>query len=186
MLRRIVIVVAAACLTSAVAGAQETATPAGAGPVEIAAVPGGGMFFMKSTTGTEPDFSNYTMGTSVIGNINRWIGIEGDLSWALGMRQGLTFNQTALTDQKTPTMMSYTGGVLYSPWGSDRRIAPYGAAALGGMTMFNASSVENLGVTSNENYLVTNFGGGVKWFPIPHWGARADYRYYMIHNNADA
>jgi hypothetical protein len=46
------------------------------------------MFFMKSANGTEPKFGNYTLETSVVGNVNRWIGIEGDPSLALGVRQG--------------------------------------------------------------------------------------------------
>jgi hypothetical protein len=70
-------IVLAVCLISATAAGQETGQPVGAGPVEIAAVPGGGTFFMKSSNGTEPKFGNYTLATSVVGNVNRWIGIEG-------------------------------------------------------------------------------------------------------------
>jgi opacity protein-like surface antigen len=185
MVRKFTIVLAA-CLLSSTAAAQDVTEPVGAGPVEIAAVPGGGMFFLTSSNGTEPKFGNYTLGTSVTGNVNRWIGIEGDVSLALGVRQGLTFNQAALTDQKTPTMLGYNASFLYSPWGSDRRVAPYAAAGLGALAMFNTDDVENLGVTRDRTHLTSNIGAGLKWFPVPRWGVRFDYRFFMIRNDQEA
>jgi len=190
MLRRISIALSLAsafCLAGARAYAQqESAEPVGAGAVEISASPGGGTFFLESTNGTEPKFDNYTLGASFIGNVNRFVGIEGDLNLALGRQQTLTFPGTSLEDQKTPTLFGYNGSALISPWGSDRRVSPYVAVGLGAMTLFNTTDVEAIGIFDRRTFFTTNAGAGLKWFPVPHWGVRGDYRYFMIHNNTDA
>jgi opacity protein-like surface antigen len=173
-------------LVGAHAYAQEGSAPVGAGAVEISASPGGGTFFMKSTNGAEPKFDNYTLGASFIGNVNRFVGIEGDLNLALGRQQNLDFLASSLDDQKTPTMVGYNGSAIISPWGSDRRVAPYVAAGLGAMTMFNTTDVEAIGIFSRRTFLTTNVGAGLKWFPVAHWGVRGDYRYFLIRNNDDA
>src|SRR5215210_3813479 len=102
MLRRVTIALSLAsafCLAGARAHAQEGAELVGAGSVEVAAAPGGGTFFLESTNGTEPKFDNYTLGASFIGNVNRFVGIEGDLNLALGRQQTLTFPTASIADQ---------------------------------------------------------------------------------------
>ena len=188
MLRRISIalsLVSALSLAGNRAYAQDSAELVGAGAVEISASPGGGTFFLQSTNGAEPKFDNYTLGASFIGNVNRFVGIEGDLNLALGRQQTLTFPNASF-DQKTPTMLGYNGSALISPWGSDRRVSPYLAAGLGAMTMFNTTEVEAIGILNRRTFMTTNVGGGLKWFPVPNWGVRGDYRYFMIRNNEEA
>ncbi len=50
--------------------------------------------------------------------------MEGELGASLGMRQSVTFNQRALSDQRTPNMMAYNGNVILHPAGSDRAVVP--------------------------------------------------------------
>jgi hypothetical protein len=144
------------------------------------------VFFVPSSSEAEPKFRNYGLGAAVTGNINRWVGLEGDLTFAVGMRQNLTFNNALLTDQKTPNMLTYSGNVIVNPWGSNRSVVPYLAGGAGALTMFNRTDVENLGVTTNQTYFTTNLGGGIRWFASQNWGLRGDYRLIMIRNKDDA
>jgi len=165
--------------------AQDTG-PVGAQHVEIAAIPIGGMGFVESNNGAQPKFNNYVLGVSATGNVNRWVGIEGDLNFAVGRRQDLTFNGATLANQKTPNLWSYTGNVIVNVVGSDRMVVPYVAVGSGGLTLLNTPDASNLGFTTNQTYFTSNVGGGVRWFPVPHWGVRGDYRYVMVHNNVNA
>ena len=186
MSRSIVTFVAATLLGVSTAYSQEIG--AGAGRMEIAAFPGGGIVFTESGKGAEPDFTNYALGGSFTLNVNRWIGFEGEVGGSFGVRQNLTFNREVLTDQKTPNTWNYMGNVVYNPVGNDRTLVPYATGGLGGLTMSdsNASDVANLGVTRNETYLTGNAGGGLKWFATRHAGLRLDYRLFMINNKDTA
>ena len=186
MLRKTLMTIGVLTIAAGTAIAQETTGSAGAGRVEVTAAPIGGLFFMPSSSDVEPKFRNYGLGGALAGNINRWVGIEGDVAFAIGMRQDVTFNGALLADQKTPNMLTYSGNVIVNPWGSDRRVVPYLAGGAGALTMFNAADVENLGVTSNETYFTSNIGGGVRWFASSNWGLRGDYRLIMIKSKDEA
>jgi hypothetical protein len=159
---------------------------AGAGRVEIAAAPIGGVFFMPSADNEEPRFDNFGIGAALAGNVNRWWGLEADLGLAIGRRQSLTFSGVPLVDQKTPNLWSYSGGVVINPWGSDRPVVPYIAGGVGGMTLTNTGVTDSLDVDDNHTFLTTNVGGGLRWFATTHWGLRGDYRLFMIRNRDDA
>jgi opacity protein-like surface antigen len=168
-----------------ISGAAAQEVSAGAGRLEVTAFPGGGIFFTEGSS-TEPNFGNYALGISFTANANRFVGVEGELGGGLGVRQTLTFNARTLTDQKTPSMLAYNGNLIVSPGGSDRPLVPYVAAGLGGLTMFNASDVEALGVTKDHTFLTMNTGGGVKWFAANGWGIRADYRFFRVQDQDNA
>jgi outer membrane protein with beta-barrel domain len=178
MLRRVLMVLAAAAFGVGTAYAQEGG--AGAGRVEIGAFPGGGMFFTQSTQGNEPDFGNYALGGSVAVNVNRWIGIEGEGGGSVGVHQSFNVAGNTFTETRTPSTYSYNGNVVFHPAGSNRAIVPYATAGLGGLTMSPYSGVENLGFTNYETFLAGNFGGGLKWFSTRHFGVRGDYRFFMV------
>jgi hypothetical protein len=178
MPRTLVTFIVATLLGLGSAFAQEGG--AGAGRIEVGAFPGGGMFFTSTTKTAQPDFSNYALGASFTTNMNRWIGVEGELGGGIGIHQALTFNEGTLTNQKTPNMMAYNGNLVFSPGGSDRAVVPYATGGIGGLTMFNTTDVANLGVTANETYFTGNLGGGLKWFSTRHWGVRGDYRFITI------
>ena len=87
--------------------AQEAAP--GPGTVEVSVIPGGGTFFTEGSDSQGPSFGNYDLGGSVTVNFNRYVGIEGEVSGALGVTQSLDFNGTSLNDVKTPHMLNYSG-----------------------------------------------------------------------------
>jgi hypothetical protein len=176
----------ALALVASVASAQEQSGSAGAGTVEVSATPLGGVFFMPSESTNEPEFKNYGLGGAIAGNFNRWFGLEGDLAYAVGRRQDLIFPQTVLIDQKTPSMLNYTGSLVFNPWGKDRRVVPYVAGGMGGLTVFNATSTQDLAIVTNQHFLTTNLGGGVRWFMGNGWGLRGDYRAVMLKGRDDA
>ena len=45
-------------------------------------------------------------------NFNRYVGVEGEVSGALGVTQTLDFNGTSLNDVKTPHMLNYSGNLI--------------------------------------------------------------------------
>src|SRR5258706_12104609 len=74
--------------------AQEVAP--GPGRVEVSIIPAGGMFFTKDTNTLEPSFGNYDVGGAVAVNFSRYVGVEGEVSGAVGLSQALQFgNLTA-------------------------------------------------------------------------------------------
>lgn len=184
MRSKVLMGVLATFITAVSAYGQEIG--AGAGRFEIGAFPGGGMFFTESTNGTEPQFGNYALGASFAVNVSRWIGIEAEGGGSVGVRQNFDVGSVAFTDQRTPSMWSYSGNLVVHPWRSDRAVVPYATGGLGGLTMTPYGEVETLGVTSYETYLMSNVGGGLKWFSTHHFGVRADYRFFMVKNNDGA
>ena len=165
-------------LGSAQAFAQE-ATP-GPGTVEVTIIPGGGTFF---TSGDKcPSFGSYTLGGALTYNVNRVVGIEGEVGGTLGVSQNLQFG--AVTSKtKAPDQLNYTANlVLSAPTHSS--VTPYVTGGIGGLTMFERPT---LGVNGSETFLTGNVGGGVKWYaPNGRWGLRGDYRYLAVRANDSA
>jgi hypothetical protein len=186
MLRKLLICCAVTLVAAGTAWAQEGAI--GAGKMEVGAFPGGGVLFMESGNGSEPNFANYALGGSFTLNFNKWVGVEGEGGGTIGVRQKMTFKGAELTDQKTPNSWLYMGNVVVNPMGNDHVVVPYGTAGMGGLTMcdFNSTDIANLGITKNETFLMGNAGGGMKWFATPHLGLRADYRLFIVKNKTDA
>ena len=173
----------AAVLSSSIAFAQETT---GAGRIEVSAFPGGGVFFGSSSTETEPKFGNFTVGAAFTLNFNRWVGVEGEVGNAIGIKQDMTFNGATLASQKTPHFFAYNANAVINPIGNDRAFVPYVTGGLGGLRLMQTDEVANLGVTEATNYLTGNVGGGLKWFATRHWGARGDYRLMVVNDNTSA
>ena len=61
----------------AVAGAYAQESSPGPGVVEVTYMPAGAAFF--TSKGNSPSFGNYGFGTAVTFNVNRYVGIEGEL-----------------------------------------------------------------------------------------------------------
>jgi peptidoglycan-associated lipoprotein len=177
--------VMAISLAARSAGAQEaTARP---GAVEVTYMPAGAAFFTSKDdssgeTDPTPNFGNYTFGTAVTVNLNRVIGIEGEIGSMIATKSGLQFG-TLGDDLKAPNMLSYTGNVVVSPW-TGHALVPYATGGIGGMTMFERP---RLGVLSDETFLTGNVGGGVKWYAAnKRWGLRGDYRFAATRGKDDA
>jgi hypothetical protein len=148
---------------------QET-TP-GPGTVEVTVIPGGATFFTGGNSGSS--FGNYNLGGALTYNINRIVGLEGEVVSSLGIAQDLQFG--GLTAHgKTPNTLAYTGNVVLSlPTRSS--LVPYATGGVGGLTMFQRAS---LGINSADTFLTGNVGGGLKWYaPNGQWGLRGDYRF---------
>jgi Outer membrane protein beta-barrel domain len=160
------------------AHAQETSdAPA---LVEVTYMPAGAAYFASKED--KPSFGNYGFGTAVTFNLNRFIGIEGELGAMLATTSDLQFGDLS-SDVKAPNMLNYTANIVVSP-GSGRSFVPYAAGGIGGLTMFERPA---LGVSSDETFLTGNVGGGVKWFaPNKRWGLRGDYRFAVTKSKDDA
>jgi hypothetical protein len=183
IMKRILFTVALAALVGVTtASAQERA---GAGRIELGMFPGGGVFFGSTSNEAEPSFGNYAVGGGLTFNANRWIGFEGELGSAVGVKQSFTFDGTAFTRQTSPCLFAYSGNIVVNPFGNDRALVPYAATGVGGLRLLKTDEVAVLGVRNPTNFLTGNVGGGLKWFSRNHWGARADYRLIAVDKNVN-
>jgi opacity protein-like surface antigen len=159
--------------------AQETSP--GPGTVEVTVIPGGATFFTSGNRGSS-SFGNYNLGGALTYNINRIVGIEGEVVGSLGIAQDLQFGGLT-TNRKSPNSLAYTGNVVLSlPTHSS--FVPYATGGVGGLTMFEKAS---LGVNRAETFLTGNVGGGLKWYaPSGTWGLRGDYRFMATRSKDNA
>src|SRR6267142_4682634 len=158
--------------------AQETSP--GPGTVEVTVIPGGATFFTSGDRGSE--FRNYNLGGALTYNINRIVGVEGEVVGSLGISQDLQFGGLT-SNLKSPNTLAYTGNVVLSlPTHSS--VVPYVTGGVGGLTMFDKAG---LGINKAETFLTGNAGGGVKWYaPNGRWGLRGDYRFITTRSKDDA
>jgi hypothetical protein len=160
------------------AHAQET-TP-GPGVVEVTIVPGGVGFITSKNGG--PSFGNYGFGFATAYNINRYVGIEGELAAMVSTTSDLQFGDLN-KNIKAPNFLNYTvnGVVTAARFGPT---ALYAAGGIGGLTMFERVG---LGVADDHTFLSGNVGGGVKWYaPNSRWGLRGDYRFLVTRSSDTA
>ena len=158
--------------------AQEAAP--GPGTVEVTLVPGGTTFFTSGDKG--PSFGSYTLGGTLTYNINRIVGIEGEVGGTLGVSQDLQFGGIT-SNQKGPNQLNYSGNlVLSAPTHS--AVIPYITGGVGALTMFERPSI---GVIGTQTFLTGDVGGGLKWYASNgRWGLRGDYRFIAVRSNDDA
>jgi len=152
----------------------------GAGAVVITIIPGGGTFFTESKNTTGPSFGNYDVGAGVEVNFSRYIGVEGEVSGAIGVAQDLQFGG-ATSNLKTPNFVNYSGNLVVSA-ANRSSVVPYVTGGIGGLSLFERAG---LGINDTETFLTSNVGGGVKWFN-GRWGLRGDYRFIAVRGKDDA
>jgi hypothetical protein len=157
--------------------AQETT--AGPGTVNVTVIPGGAAFFVEGKDTKGPSFANYGLGAGVDVNFTRFIGVEGEVSGAIGVTQNLQFT-SGTVNQKTPNLLSYSGNLVVSA-ANHSAVTPYVTGGVGGLTLFNQTTL----VTQNQTFLTGNVGGGVKWY-AGRWGLRGDYRFIGVQSKDDA
>jgi hypothetical protein len=156
------------------ANAQESA--AGPGTVNVTVIPGGAAFFMEGKDSKVPSFANYGLGAGVDVNFNRFVGVEAEVTGALGVTQNLQFTSGTL-NAKTPNLLNYSGNLVVSA-ANHSAVVPYVTGGVGGLTVFNQLSV---GIAQNQTFLTGNVGGGVKWlYGSGRWGLRGDYRFVAV------
>jgi hypothetical protein len=147
--------------------------PAGAGRAEITLIPVGALLFTENSDASAPSFSNYQLGGAFAYNLNRFLGVEGEVSSSIGISQSLDFGYPSTV--RTPDVLSYIGNVVVSvPNGSS--VVPYVTGGVGGLSLF---SREAFGIDQTETLFATNVGGGVKWY-AGRWGLRGDYRFLAV------
>jgi hypothetical protein len=160
-------------------GAYAQEGPAGAGRAEITFVPAGAVFFTENKDTSAPSFGNYQLGGGVTYNINRYIGVEGEVTSSIGISQTLDFGYPSSV--RTPDVLSYTGNVVVSlPGGSP--VVPYVTGGVGGLSLF---SREAFGINETETLFASNVGGGLKWY-AGRWGLRGDYRFVAVPSKDEA
>jgi outer membrane protein with beta-barrel domain len=180
MTRWIAVLIAAIGVANAGRAFAQESTP-GPGTVAVTIIPGGATFFTASTHANGPSFANYSLGAGVEVNFNRFVGVEGEVSGALGITQTLTL--AGLTsNRKTPNLLNYSGNLVVSA-ANHSSVVPYVTGGVGGLSLFDKAS---LGIDTTETFLTGNVGGGVKWFSSRGWGLRGDYRFITVRSNDQA
>ena len=86
-------------ITFSVGGAYAQESNQGPGPgfVEVTYMPAGAAFFQSKNN--SPSFGNYGFGTAVAFNLNRIIGIEGELSSMIATSSDLQFGDLPATSR---------------------------------------------------------------------------------------
>src|SRR5688572_23648929 len=130
----------------------------GAGRFEVGAFPVGGVFFTGSSSEAEPAFANFALGTTLTFNVNRWIGVEGEVGNAIGLTQNLRFQDTILPEQQSPCLYAYNGNVIVNPVASNWAVVPYATVGVGGLTLRNTDEVASLALGRNTTYFAANVG----------------------------
>jgi hypothetical protein len=170
--------VAAILVTSGVALGQE----AGAGRVEIdSALLGGGTLFIPSAA---PRSIGYVFDAAANLNVSRRLGVEGDFAWAMSRQHTVGLTGVAPATVRSPNMLFDTANVIFSPLGHGRNFIPYAEFGVGALEVLGGSPSDSFGLAPDSTHLIANIGGGARWFPIPHWGVRGDYRYIAVRNPA--
>ena len=159
--------------------AQESAP--GPGKVVITIIPAGATFFTEADNNTlGPSFGSYDLGGSVAVNFNRYVGIEGEVSGALGVSQSLQVGTVTL-DERSPDSLNYSGNLVISA-PNRSSVVPYLTGGVGGQTQFERRV---LTVNDSTTFLTGNVGGGISWY-AGRWGLRGDYRFIAVQSKDDA
>jgi hypothetical protein len=179
MKRSIAVLVAALSFAGGrTAFAQEAA--ARPGPVVVTIIPAGGTFFTEGKDLKGPSFGNYDLGAAVAVNVNRYVGIEAEVSGALGVSQSLQFAGVT-ADRTTPHILNYSGNFVVSA-PSRSSVVPYLTGGVGGLSLLEKA---DLGIIGTQTFLTGNVGGGLAWY-AGRWGLRGDYRFIAVRSKDDA
>jgi len=179
MKRSIAVLLAVMSLAGARSALAQESAP-GPSRVVVTIIPAGGMFFTEGKDTNGPSFGNYDLGAGVAVNFNRYVGVEGEVSGALGISQNLQF--AGLTaNQTTPHILNYSGNLVVSA-PNHTAVVPYVTGGIGGLSLFEKAS---LGIIGTETFLSGNVGGGAAWYS-GRWGVRADYRFIAVRSRDDA
>jgi Outer membrane protein beta-barrel domain len=146
----------------------------GPGAVVITIIPAGATFFREAPDTNGPSFRNYDVGAGVDFHFNRYVGVEAEVTGAIGIAQDLQFSGETF-NLKTPHLLNYSGNfVLFAP--NRTSVLPYVTGGAGGLTVFDKAS---LGINETQTFLTGNVGGGAEWFH-GRWGLRGDYRFTAV------
>src|SRR5262249_47248254 len=85
-MKRLIATVMAVVGISGAAYAQQPASPR---PVVVTVVPASGTFFTQGKDTKAPSFGSYGLGGAVDVRVNRYVGVEGEVTGTLGVTQDL-------------------------------------------------------------------------------------------------
>ncbi len=174
--------------TCAVASAQEGGP--GAGKLEIGGFPGGGLWLGGGNDNTEVNFNTYAFGGDVSYYVHPKVALEGESSFGLGISQNVNYKNQIVYRTQMPHTLTTGGNLVIFPAGSEKHVAGYVTGGAGTLTLFSRLAASRIfGLTSNESFLTTNVGGGLKVFrrgDARNWGFRFDYRYVMVNSKSGA
>jgi len=170
--------VAVGTISARQAYAQETIP--GPGTVVLTIAPAGATFFTEGKDLKGPSFGNYDAGAEVTVNFNRYIGVAGAISGALGVSQDLKFGGQTIST-KSPDLLNYSGNLVVSA-PNHSSVVPYVTGGIGGLSLFDTAT---LGIANTETFLTSNVGAGVNWY-AGRWGLRGDYRFIAVKSKDDA
>jgi len=139
MTRVIAVLVAAASVFGASQAYAQESNVAGPGPVVVTIIPGGATFFTEGKDTNGPSFGNYDLGGAVTVNFNRFVGVEGEVSGALGITQDLEFTN-GTSNLKTPNFVNYSGNLVVSA-PNKTSVVPYVTGGIGGLSLFEKESL---------------------------------------------
>jgi hypothetical protein len=180
MQRFIAVLLTVAAIGAATPVFAQDAAP-GPGKVVISIIPGGATFFTEADDNPNAgSFANYELGGAVAVNFNRYVGVEGEVTGAIGVDQSIELASRTF-DGRSPNQVKYNGNlVLSAP--NRTSVVPYVTGGVGGLTLFDRT-----GLTSHdgETFLTGNVGGGVAWH-AGSWGLRGDYRFIAVQSKDDA
>lgn len=153
----------------------------GPGKVVITIIPGGATFFTEAEDNPNAgSFGNYELGGAVAVNFNRYVGVEGEVSGAIGVSQTIELGSSTF-DGRSPNLLNYSGNLVISA-ANRTSVVPYLTGGVGGLTMFERTG---LVLNDSETFLTGNVGGGVTWH-AGRWGLRGDYRFIAVQSKDDA
>ncbi len=160
--------------------AQESAT--GTGTVVVTIIPGGATFFTEGKNTKGPSFGNYGLGAGVEVNFNRYVGVEGEVSGALGVTQNLQLGG-ATSNLKTPNLLNYSGNLVVLA-ANHSSVVPYVTGGVGGLTLFDTASTRHhqdrhVPDRQRRRRREVVHGNG-------RWGLRGDYRFIAVQSKDDA
>ena len=145
---------------------------------------GGGLLLVPSADPSADASRSYVISGAVTRNLNHRVAIEGDVGVALSNGQAVSVYGVTAPSGDTPTVVLASGSIVYNVMRSDRRLVPYVSGGLGVLSLTGDVKVPAYAFAPGTTYLTGVGGGGVRWFPIQHWGVRADYRFLAIRNDA--
>jgi hypothetical protein len=179
-MKRVIVIALAAVVGLGVSRAQAQEAAPGPSPVVVTIIPGGGTFFTDGKDADVPGFGNYDLGAGVTYNFNRYLGVEGEVSGALGVSQDLQFGG-GVSNVKSPNLLNYAANLVVSA-PNRTSVVPYVTGGIGGLSLFEKAS---LGINGTETFLTANAGAGVNWY-AGRWGLRGDYRFVAVQSKDDA
>ena len=159
--------------------AQDAAS--GPGKVVVTVIPAGATFFTEASDNPNgASFTNYNLGGAVAVNFNRYVGVEGEVSGAIGVSQTIELASRTF-DGRSPDQFNYSGNLVVSA-PNKSSVVPYVTGGVGGLTMFERDGLVS---GDTQTFFTGNVGGGVSWFS-GRWGLRGDYRFIAVQSKDDA